>query len=528
MIFDRRSLVTLLLASGVALPAQESQPPLVFRSTTRLVQVSVIATRDGKPAEGLKQEDFVLTDGGKPQNISLFSVESGRGRAPSELRRLAPNRFSNRTEFGAGTASSITIILLDSLNTKFTDRAFARDEIVKYLKSIQPDDRVGLYALGNGIRILHEFTATARELLERLEGYKGEPLSIQLDAWLSGRGMSRPERVFYTENRVRGTLRALQFIADHLTRIPGRKNLVWISSAFPLWLGLNSSRGGQKVLTGDVAQCVRAINNANLAIYPVDARGLTLHPDFEDASVSGFGKVLYAWYPQALPALARKEDAMQELAEGTGGRAYFNTNDLAKAIRDSVADAALSYTLGYYPNDNTSDGKYHTIAVKVRQPGIVLRHRKGYFSLPEQPQDEKTRKAELRQVVFSPLDATEIGLLAELKPVAGRPGRLEFLVHIDPQGVSLQPQGDRWVATVDILFMQKDASGRPFNGRDDTLDLRLSQASYQQVMRSGFTYRQIIEPGSGATEVRVVARDAGSGSVGSVTVPLTQVRTSPR
>src|SRR4029077_16740226 len=116
--------------------------------------------------------------------------------------------------------------------------------------------------------------------------------------------------------------------------------------------------------------------------------------------------------------------------------------------------------------------KFHAIAVRVNRPGIELRYRNGYFNLPQQPQDEKTRKAELEKLVSSPLDSTEIGIRAKLTRVPGHPDQLECLLHVDPESISLQSQGDRWTGALDILFVEQDADGHPFKGKNDTLRLR--------------------------------------------------------
>ena len=535
-----RATIFLSIAAAFAQqPPANPEPPLILKSTTRLVQISVIATRKGDPAEGLKKEDFTVTDNGKVQPLTLFSVESNRG-LPATNQPLPPNTFSNRVEQKSGTPSGITIILFDSLNTRFSDRAFAREQIVKYLKTIQPGERIGLYALGRGIRVLHDYTIDSTELLARLNNYHGgelpnlgqpgppgmDPDALQLDAWLSGRGgMSGAEGDFYTINRVRGTLRSLQFIADHLSRVPGRKNLIWVSGGFPLTLNYDNinawsdPRRQQATFTQEITECVRAMNNANLAVYPVDARGL-MPPTGFSAEVSRAPSTRPTAIPRPAPG-QNERDAMAELADRTGGRAYYNTNDLTKAIRESVNDTRLTYTLGYYPNDDKFDGKFHNIKVKVDQSGVSLRYRKGYFDLPEQPQNDQARKLELRDAVFSPLDATEIGITAEVK-AAGT--KLELVVHLDPKEFHLEQQADRWAGKLDFLFVQKDAKGRQFNGRDDTLELRLTEPRFKSFNQDGMAYRQIVDRAPQATEIRIVVRDAASGAMGSVTVPFTQLR----
>ncbi len=128
------------------MPAQE--PSLVLRSTTRLVQVNVVVQdKNGRPVANLKKEDFVLRDNGKTQEIRIFSVES-KDQLYAPAAQLPPNVFSNRLEQRSGAPANVTAILLDGLNTKWGDQAVARQQIIRYLERLQPQDRVGLYTLG--------------------------------------------------------------------------------------------------------------------------------------------------------------------------------------------------------------------------------------------------------------------------------------------------------------------------------------------------------------------------------------------
>lgn len=164
-------LIAILAVAAGASSAQVGHAPLVGRSTTRMVQVNVVATRRGAPVEGLTRKDFILTDNNKPQTLSAFSEESSGGELPANT-PLPPNTFTNRLQRGRAEFSGATIILFDALNTRYTDRAFARNEIVRFLKSIRPDDHVGVYALGSRLQILHEFTSRQ---------------TIASARWLSGR-----------------------------------------------------------------------------------------------------------------------------------------------------------------------------------------------------------------------------------------------------------------------------------------------------------------------------------------------------
>jgi len=401
--------------------------PVILKSTTRLVQISVVAQdKKGAPVADLTKADCQIRDNGKPQQISAFSVESN-GKLPSAPPKLPANFFTNELEQRPGTPSSVTVILLDGLNTKWEDQAYAKAQVVKFLQTIHPEDRVGIYTLGRGLRVLRDFTTDSSALLDRLKRFSGQNLpdlaasepivmdneSLALNSWLSGGGGSGAEADFYTVNRVVGTLRSIEFIANHLARLPGRKNLIWVSGGFPLDIGFDSVEAfsdpsrEHRTFSAEIDRTVRAVNNANLAIYPVDARGLVADARFSAANQKiDLSPKLSMW------PIVKNQETMRELASRTGGRAYYNTNDLKDAIRDAIGDSPVTYTIGYYLASENFDGKFHKLEVKVTdRAGLNLRYRKGYFDEPERPRDEKLRKAELRDAVFSPLDASAIGLM---------------------------------------------------------------------------------------------------------------------
>src|SRR5205823_6308202 len=129
-----------LLFQQAAPPPVPQDQPLVFRATTRLVQVNVVVHgKDGKPVADLKKEDFTVTEKGKPQTLSFFSVES-LGKLPGPPVKLPSNIFSNQLEHRNGVPSSVTVILIDSLNTQWADQAAARKAIIDFLLQVQPTD----------------------------------------------------------------------------------------------------------------------------------------------------------------------------------------------------------------------------------------------------------------------------------------------------------------------------------------------------------------------------------------------------
>ncbi|MGH9594740.1 MAG: VWA domain-containing protein, partial [Bryobacteraceae bacterium] len=165
-------------ASRAALAAQT--PPL--RVAARLVQVSVIVQdKKGQPVPGLSKSDFQIADQGQPQEIAFFSEETNAPPAAAPVSLAAPNSYSNRLTEKAGVPTSVTVILLDALNTQFRDMGYARLQIVKFLKQLQPQDRVALYGLSNKLYVLHDFTNDASTLLAALDRSKGQQ-RFEMDA----------------------------------------------------------------------------------------------------------------------------------------------------------------------------------------------------------------------------------------------------------------------------------------------------------------------------------------------------------
>src|SRR5580704_15379523 len=170
-------LVFVTISTLLAQQPPAPQTPIILKSTTRLVQVSVIA-QDGKgqPVTDLKMDDFRIKVNGKDQPIKVFSMDATGG-LPKNEEKLPPGVFTNRLAANTGQ-SGITIVLLDTLNTpSWTDQVQAKAEVIRYLRTLQPSDHIGLYTLGTSLRVLHDYTEDSTELLTRLAAIKQEDLN---------------------------------------------------------------------------------------------------------------------------------------------------------------------------------------------------------------------------------------------------------------------------------------------------------------------------------------------------------------
>jgi hypothetical protein len=322
------------------------------------------------------------------------------------------------------------------------------------------------------------------------------------------------------------TLATLEAIAQHLSSVPGRKNLIWLSGGFPLTIGMDEipeigSTREQRTFTQEMDAAVRALNNSGVAIYPVDARGLMPLPGF-DASTPG--SIRGAPRPRLGP-LVPNLDSMQELADRTGGRAAYNTNDLTRAISRAIDDSRVTYTIGYYSTDQAQDGRFREIKVKVNRPGLDVRYRKGYFAFKPSDNGDKTRGDQIRAAVWSPIESTAVAMNARVDFIEQpQPHTVNVFVQIDPGTIGFRKEGDRWKANIDIIYVQKDGHGRAQGeGAVDNLALALTDATYAKVVKEGIIRQRRFPREPGAVNLRIVVRDVGSGSLGSLTVAFSQI-----
>lgn len=162
-----------LAGLGEVHDSEAQQEPAVLRVTTRMVEVQVLVhDKQGKPVSGLSKDDFVLTDRGQRQKITLFAVESNRTSPPPQS-PLPANVFSNLLPRGKTPATTATVVLFDKLNTRTEDQNYARRELVKFLKQAGPEERIAIVSLDNDLHILAGFSAESQARLNAAAADQG-------------------------------------------------------------------------------------------------------------------------------------------------------------------------------------------------------------------------------------------------------------------------------------------------------------------------------------------------------------------
>src|SRR5579859_2968214 len=525
----------------------------VLHVISQLVQVNVIVDdKHDHPIPSLTRDDFTIFDDGEPQKISVFKMEQSQPAAVPV--KLPPGIFSNMPERQTGASPAVTVILLDGLNTGWADQASARLSVIKYLKQLQPNDRVALYSLGRQLRVLHDFTSDSTALVQALSHFRGRAgseldaslvddpdnppdwsnniskmsgdipsaaISGAIQAWLNE--ANNVEAQYYMNQRVEMTVDALVAIAQHLQGVPGRKNLVWVSGGFPLLRGLDQMMQNGDFSTGStygeqVAHAAQALNDVNLAIYPVDARGLMVDPAF-----SASRKMI----PNHLPVhLADNFPTMDEFAKRTGGRAFYNTNDIQGSIRKVVDDSRLTYLLAYYPANTKWNGEFHKIKVKVDRPALRLQYRDGYSALPEEPPAAPASLKALSAATLSPLDATAVACV--VKPVVqktppGQPPAVVMQYWIDARNITLTPAADGWQGSITLVAAEIGSRGESLKAVSHLISFHVTPAKREDFLTSGVRFNELVPIVPNAERIRVVVRDDPTGMVGSLSVPLDRV-----
>ena len=588
--------------SSEAPAPQPNAQSTVLHASTKLVVVDVtVQDKEGRPIRGLKPTDFHLTEGKIPQAIRHFEEHSALARVQHgpQLPPLPAGTFTDYTP--VPSKGTLNILLLDALNTPMTDQNFVRSELQQYVKRADPGTRVAIFGLANRLILLQGFTsdpATLRDVVE----HKLIPRSSSLLDDPTGSGAdqqslsdlvnaeSTPEAApselvanmqeleeqtanIETQFRMQFTLDAFNTLAHYLAAFPGRKNLIWFSGSFPLNIlpdpTLADPFGAAHLNQDEYRETTNLLAKAQVAVYPIDARGLMSPPAYNAAS-SGRS---YASTPQKFSAAlsnfsssqAAEHTTMDVLASETGGKAYFNTNDLAHAVAQVIDVGANYYTLTYSPINRKEDGSYREICVGLNGAAasrdLQLSYRRGYYADDAEHHDMGSEAATTSGGAASTQSATSAYQRAAMSRGGPTPQDLLFKVRVlptsaatenavapansldasvSPKGpfrryavdyvalpseltLSAQPDGRR-EGEVEFLVYVFDADGRLLNATGKTVSFNLTPSTYTRLMKSAIECQlEISAPVREETFLRVGVRDIPSNHFGVIEIATASV-----
>ncbi len=531
--FLRPTRVSRLVFLLPLLAASQGAPPTI-RTETRAVQIDVaVRNAHGAPAPGLTKDDFTLLDDGKPRAIEFFSENADQPepnaappRAGTAAEPPSPSRILSNAAPSNAPRERVTVILLDAssptldLTTGGIGSGLlsqARTGAFDAMAKLPATERIAVYQISpGGLNIVQNFTMDRDLLRKSINAW-----SVPVD-WKPGCGSSligSPEHLGpgmriqpkvtpelnaaswgcdpILEYRIRmgaiSVLDSLRVIGKKLARLPGRKNLIWVTPGFPMRWIRNMEDTSKRV----IAQ----LNDANVALNAIDMRGLTV------GGIDQQGMV------------------MQMMTEPTGGKAYLTRNDVAAAIEEVDRAASTNYMLGFYLADNERDEKFHPLELRVDRAKLSLSYRKGYIA--GNVSDSKPPKEEIETELLSPVDATAIGISGVADVAPGQPNpTLRLNLSLDGRGLTLLPRDNELVCKVSRMAAEMDARGTILVEARDSKDFVVPAESLDIVQREGLRihWDQALPLIQGAATVRVIIRDQATGQAGTLTLPLTDTR----
>lgn len=324
------------------------------------------------------------------------------------------------------------------------------------------------------------------------------------------------------DQRVQLTLTALDSIARILGGLPGRKSIIWVTGAFPFTLipedrtvteaelaeslpSLDTRRVDEHA-SGNYAATFRSshaedirdtsvrLSSAQIAIYPVDARGLAISTDTDSI------------------------ETMREMARETGGRAYVNQNEIKDGVAQAFADQSAVYTIGYYPENKKYDSQYRSIKVKLNKSGVEVFHRRGYYAIDPTQLKGYNPNQEVAAALGDALPSTQVAFRAQVKSpqensAAGKVG-ITFLVDSDTLSAEDASGGKHMNAVFYATFYTRD--GKMLANRSQKVDQVFKPQVYQQVLQKGMMLHMDLDPVPGTAQVRLAVQDVRTGMVGTI------------
>ncbi|HSY03405.1 MAG TPA: VWA domain-containing protein [Acidobacteriaceae bacterium] len=578
------------VSGGVAQTAPQQAPPHAgptptISVTAREVLLDVLVTdAAGHPVTGLTPKDFTVTEEGAPQTIRR--LEEHQLMADAEVARLQatpalpPNTFSNYTAVLNTNAS--TVVLLDALDTPITSQQYLREQLIAYLKNMQPGASIAIFQLDTEMRLIQGFSSDQEALLAAAESKRNMP-SVQQPI--------RGNRTIYEQTKREILRDGMQMLGRYLAGFPGRKNLIWFTGQVPLTIfgsGLGNpfkdSFGVVGGSMGDLSDLTDDLTISRVAIYPVDTRGLD---DGFDMSPAGGAH----GHSGASFASRMNNDIydLQAVAENTGGKAYFNTNGLKDVIAEVVRNGSNYYTLAYATSNTQWNGAYRHIRIVVNRPGVHVQHRQGYYAVNRDAVEQRQIAAIQKRVARGalPVDASQAGapepVVSDQTPAgvlvhhpkggfqdamvlgAVPPTEIVFTASLKPDDAVQKfekktplPQGNYLLAgweakpfRVDTILFNADIhrvkltqsadgvrhgtlefativytqEGQPVNSLLSTAAVDLDDATYRALLRTGMPLRQEVAiPVKGNYFLRMGVHDVAGDQMGALEIPVDQVQ----
>jgi VWFA-related protein len=539
--------------------SRDTAPTFKVRVNLVLVRV-VVRDQQGKVVPNLHKEDFQLSDNRKPQMISSFSVETPESRVVATTTTADPN-VPVDPEAAKAVAAALpqrfVSVVFDDQHLTMQDAVFVRTSAGRFFNSLAASDRVGIYSTSGqftqeftddhellrksllsivphsptaGIHDCPEISYYQADLIQNKNdtqalaigaedavqcAFNGDETQINA-ARAMAQGMAGAV-VGREDSSTEYALRHMEDVMRRLATMPGQRIMVFVSPGF-----ITST------LHLEFSDLVDRATKANIVVNTIDARGLYT-PDMGDiADPSSNGSYRTAGYraTYAVAAQLAQEDVLAELADGTGGTFFHNRNDVDEGLREAGAAPAMTYLLGFSPQNMKLDGSLHTLKVSfVHKTNYKIQARHGYFAPRHVVDPAEAAKQEIQEALFSQDEIRDlpVDLHTQFFKTDNYQAKLAVLTHVDIKGVHFRKAEGRNRDDLTVATAIFDENGNYVTGGEKIVQMKLLDLTYYRLSLSGLNLKTSFDVKPGTYLVRQVVRDSEGSQLaarnGAVVIP---------
>ena len=460
---------------------EETAP--AFKSHVTLVMVPVVVRNlQGVAVDNLTKASFQLFDKGKPQEITRFSMEKIGSKTPLVVNATPGSPLSAEEEKDRAVVvpERFVAYLFDDVHLAPGDLPRIRDAALRHIAELKPTDRAAIFTM-SGTPML-DFTDDQDRLREALMR-------------LRPNNMTRVGAMSGGDTLTFGSLNAIKDVVQRMGAAPGQRTVMVISPGFftidPLF-----SADKNEILD-------RAIR-ANVIINGMDARGLYTDPAFDASRPGGRGG-------SSLTRESMRSDLLAEMASGTGGTFFQNSNNYHEGFKKLAAAPEVVYMLGFAPQNLKNDGSFHALRVTVKpSTDLNLQARRGYYAPKHIEDPEETARQEIGSALFSreEMQQLPIGLNTQFFKVNAASAKLTVVVRLSLKQFKYRKVDDRNCNVVTMVYGIFDRNGHYLQGIKKVIELRLKEDTLANRLAQPATVRTIFDVAPGTYLVRLVVRDA--------------------
>ncbi len=564
------SLAVAQTASPTVAPTIQEDEDVV-KISTALIQLDVVVTdKSGKLVTDLKPEDFEITENGERQTITNLAYFTGRADAPDNGSLSAAVNNNAATMPTVGEVRRTVAVVIDDAGLSAQSVALVKKELVKFIsEQVAPGDLVAIIKTSGSVGVLQQFTTDKRKLAAIIEDLKYQPatgsglsplapISIsfgeQIENNSGGELVGKSKAISEQRNSVeslndinrniqitRGSLGVLNSTIGAMSRMPGRKSVLYVAegvySLFSNGIGssINALGGTPSIFldSRELETRLRGItefaNRATIAVYTLDPRG-ALPVSFSASDQMRGGMTDRETGGRNDGELSARSDQLKASQQGlkflsseTGGRAFINTNDLGKSLRETLDSQNGYYIVAYQPNTDTFDAekrRFNKLTVKVKRPNLTVTSRSGFFNVAETAEEKSVAAPEtvFLQKLFSPYKYSDVNLqLASIFAADEKSSTVRAFIGIEPKDLQFATGADGTrAAQFDVFAVAFDENGIPLSQIGKRFDIKLSAEGYEKLLTEGITSSlTFATERRGAQQIKIAVRDVNTNRVGT-------------